>query len=225
MNHRPNHPASLSLADSCTVSGQPVVYSNPTYTRVTWRDVCVHLSRVRRYGGAHDWTVLDHLALGILFGHRRQVPSTVLGLFAGHDAAEYVLGDIHPRLKALMPAYGAIEEAWDEHVHQSLGLPWPLPRRLKLIVKYLDKRTLVTEMVHLGDYRSAAAEQRWGRARPWELDLARHVHLLPAEEKARLVVAAARSTAEERQIPVEDLSTAEHLLEADLVDFRNRWQS
>ena len=63
-------------------SGEGVWFEHPERTRILPMDLRVHLSRLCRYNGALDWSVLQHLALcvelGTLYSYRPGVFRTKL---------------------------------------------------------------------------------------------------------------------------------------------------
>lgn len=181
-------------ADGCTYTGQPIVFSEPSHTKILWADLGIHLSREQRYQNARAFSVLDHSVLVTWMARRRQVGPRLLGYFALHDASEYVLKDLHPAVKRLLPKYGELEAAWLEHIHRSLGLMWPLPAALKQLVKYFDKRGLVTEMTMLGDPRADVAEGLWGHAAESDVVLAATIQAMPVDEKTEFLRWAADSS-------------------------------
>ena len=207
------------LGDTCTVSGHPIRFAHPECTPVEWVDIYTQLSREPRYSGVHAWTVLDHLVLCVELGRARGLHDAVLGYLATHDAAEYVLKDLHPRLKDLLPEYRGLEERWSAHVHRSLGLVWPLPQRLALIVKYFDKRALVTEMVALGDRRSHVAENVWGLCTLAESAVLQRVQGMDTPEKARALYTTAATSKHLGTLIGPWLLGAEQQLESELEDF------
>jgi len=138
-----------------TATGRMVWHEAPELTPVDLRDVFTHLNREYRYNGALNWTVLQHTALcvklvaevereqfdGVIFEEARQY-------VAAHDLHEAYVGDVVTGLKR--PEFRAIEEAWEAHVHRSLGLTWPLSPALAEIVRLVDRWALAAEMLCIG---------------------------------------------------------------------------
>jgi len=131
-----------------TCTGAEVVYLDPSHTRIRGRDLLVHLSNSCRYSGAIKVPILLHLALctrlGLLLGCTPQT----LAYVAAHDLHEAYVGDLPTGLKRVLPGWEKIEDAWEQYVHEQLGLAWPPPHNVKLFVKAIDLVALLVEMRH-----------------------------------------------------------------------------
>lgn len=132
-----------------THSGQPVVYADPSRTTVLWEDLEAALTRQRRYAGFIDWTIAQHLALCVLVANHLGYSQRLVTLCAVHDLHEAYVLDLPRPLKECLPGYGPIEDAWEEHVHRSLGVEPPTEAEHRL-VKVVDLRALALEMTVLG---------------------------------------------------------------------------
>lgn len=144
-----------------TRTGQSVFHADPSRTVVSMADVVPALSRLYRYNGALNWTVLQHLVLCVeLLDHEdpwNERPSLgeldreLVGRYvAAHDVHEAYVGDLVTGLKQLLPGWREIEAAWEGHVHRALGLAWPVPEDIAQVVKRIDVTALAVEMRTLG---------------------------------------------------------------------------
>lgn len=147
--------AERTWPDICMASGEPVWFLTPDRTRILPADLRVHLPRVIRYNGALGWSVLQHLALCVELAERLGFPTPAIPYIAAHDLHEAVVGDLPTHMKRLLPAFKEIEDAWEAHVHRSLGLEWPVPESIRASVKRIDQIALALEMTCL---RHAMAE-------------------------------------------------------------------
>lgn len=134
-----------------TSTGAPIVYLDPSQTPVRAADLSVHLSRVCRYAGGRDWSVLQHLVICADIA-RGGLPLTkeMLPYVAAHDLHEAYIGDLPTGLKQVLPEWRErIEGPWEAHVHRSIGLEWPVPPEIAVQVKRVDRQALLAEMACL----------------------------------------------------------------------------
>lgn len=142
-----------ALPSMYTASGHPIRFDRPELTPIEWSDLSVHLARVCRYHGARDVTVLAHLALCVQLARELGADDTLVAHCAAHDLHEGYLGDLHPSLKRLLPAWEAIEERWERRVHLELGLAWPVPVCIARATKLVDVGALQLEIAVTGGER------------------------------------------------------------------------
>lgn len=138
-----------------TRSGEVVRLDRPDLTSVYAEDLFDGLVRQRRWLGALDVTVLQHLALCVVLA--RDVHG--LGPFevawcAAHDLHEAYTQDLIRPWKRLVVGdtpIGAIlrsmEEAWCDHVHEAIGLTPPPDHAAADPVRFIDARSVAAEVV------------------------------------------------------------------------------
>jgi len=126
-------------------SGEPIVYLDPQQTEVYESDLYTCLSNECRYNGGIWVPVLHHLALCVLLARVHGMPLPIQTLVGMHDLHEAYVKDLPSGLKQLLPEYRAIEDLWEEYVHQAFGIRRPTGR-LKEKVRFIDLRALVVEM-------------------------------------------------------------------------------
>jgi hypothetical protein len=119
-----------------TATGRHVWYLEPSRTAVVEQDLYAHLSRQCRYAGAVEWTVLQHLALCVELA--RPYGPDVMAYAAAHDLHEAYVPDLPWALARLLPGYAELSNAWEQHVHTSVGLEWPPPVAIEERVKRID---------------------------------------------------------------------------------------
>ena len=141
----------LQKTPNRTFSGQPIWYEDPSHTEVKSEDLFRGLKNQRRYAAQLDVTVLTHLSLGVeLCGYHGHT-KTAISYFAAHDMHEAYVLDLHPGMKSVLPRYvEVIEKPWEKHVHESLGLAYPLTPKMAACVKFIDVRSLCVEMHVMG---------------------------------------------------------------------------
>jgi len=137
--------------DMTLATGKVAWLDAPEMTDIELSDFEAPVQNICRYNGNYKWPLVKHLALGVFLsnyhfpGGDRMIPA----YFAAHDLHECIVGDMVSGLKAFCPGFTAIENAWERHVHASLGLHMERnPDSNK--TKYLDLRCLVIEMTMLG---------------------------------------------------------------------------
>jgi hypothetical protein len=134
------------VAECVTYTGRTVDYERPETTDVDYVDLQVQLSRMCRYNGAIQWSVLQHLALCT---HLAQPHGALVqGYAAAHDLHEAYIGDIaKPIIRGtpLWEPWMKLEETWASHVHRQMGLNWPPPAQVRELVHAIDMRCLYIE--------------------------------------------------------------------------------
>lgn len=148
--------------DICMASGEPVWFLYPERTRIRAADLQTHLARECRYNGALPWSVLQHLALCVELARHAAVAAAHLPYVAAHDLHEAVVGDLPTHLKRLLPAFAPIEDAWEAHVHRSMGLSYPPEPEVKAAVKRIDHLALALEMDRFGHAMAVGVAERRG---------------------------------------------------------------
>lgn len=168
-----------------TISGQQIDFLNPQQTNVLPRDLFQGLRYEHRYGGhIGPYNVLSHLCFCKRLAQAWGYSPLETALCSAHDLHEAYTKDIPSPLKAAIgPAWKAIEDPWEQHVHLSLGFQWPLPPELKRKVKAVDHRALVVETAYfdfpLHDYVTPEEAQA---VSPDEIDMLRRILLLSPHE-------------------------------------------
>lgn len=133
-------------------SGQRVYYLDPQRTTVLAEDLFRGLRNQRRFQGHLDVSVLAHLALCTMLAEARfkkarpDDAALKIAACSMHDAHEAYFPDLTRPLKGLVPGWKDHEARWEAHVHQSLGIPWPLPSSIHAFVKEIDNRAVVAEV-------------------------------------------------------------------------------
>lgn len=131
-------------------SGEPLWFLDPTQTRIRPEDVKQNLGNLCRYNGGIEWSVLQHSILCLALAKVHGYDPALWPNVASHDFAEAYIGDLPTGLKQVVPGWRPIEDAWDAHVHESLGLQWPVPEEIHRQVKFIDHRALVVETTIFG---------------------------------------------------------------------------
>jgi hypothetical protein len=131
---------------------KPVWYLHPDRTHLVLEDFRSSLENICRYNGGIKWTLIRHLALGVLLArdYYRTNPNliSIAGYYAAHDLHECIVGDVVSGMKKYLPNFQVIEDQWEIHVHNCIGLPIHECTNRKE-VKTLDLLALVTEMTML----------------------------------------------------------------------------
>jgi hypothetical protein len=143
-----------------TAEGNLVYFDALETTNVQLSDIFKHIFNMRRYLGAIDVTLAEHLYLcGKLVDALKVLPDIFTtqnnfvnnlvvqrGYAVAHDLHEYLVVDIPSGLKPYLPDYIKIEHKAEIHVHKSIGLP--LDYRNDQLIKYIDQLALVIEMAY-----------------------------------------------------------------------------
>ena len=134
-------------------TGVCIDYYHPENVKLTLDDFKIPTSNICRYNGTLDWKLIKHLALGILLCYERfgdnVSRANISGYYAMHDLHECIVGDVVSGMKPLLPEYRKIEEIWEQHVHNEMGMSLSGSKRPDL-VRVLDLLSLVVEMQCLG---------------------------------------------------------------------------
>ena len=153
-----------------TATGEPIWVLEPEKTTVRWFDLKTALSNQRRYHGFLDWTIAQHLALctrlainepdtyaeeeeihdGMSLDEKTSIyrrRAEMIAAAAAHDLQEAYVMDLPKGLKECCPNYQVIENRWEKHVHESLGLKHGV---FTDFVKKIDLRALAIELQLLG---------------------------------------------------------------------------
>lgn len=128
-------------------SRQCAQFDTPSSIRFDWADVQVGLWNQCRYQGQIKVNVLQHSVVVLMLAkHRWPGDKLIHALAAAHDLHETFLPDIVRPLKKVIPQYHEWEERWEEWVHRSIGLPWPLTEDQKRRVEEVDSRAVTLEV-------------------------------------------------------------------------------
>ena len=142
----------LEPRDMTLGTGKPIWYLHPERTPLDLNDFRTPVENICRYNGGLRWYLVRHLALGVLLCRVRFGTNTlarnIAGYYAAHDLHECIVGDMVSGMKKHVPAYRMIEDRWEEHVHEQIGLPLSMSFS-KEDVRELDMLALVVEMTRL----------------------------------------------------------------------------
>lgn len=123
----------------------------------------VPLSRICRYMGVIQVSVLEHSALVALLAERAYGDPLLVAYAAAHDLHEGIVGDWPSGLKEAVPEFKTrVEDPWERRVHEAVGLPWPAPEDIRQRVKKLDLRARVVEMCMNVHPLASVAVERYG---------------------------------------------------------------
>lgn len=173
-------------------TGKPVWYMDPELTPLELSDFRVPLENICRYNGGVKCSLMQHLALGVLlcelrFGSETAIARNIAGYYAAHDLHECIVGDIVSGMKKHLPGFRTIEQAWEQHVHEQIGLPLELSMS-KEKVREIDLLALVVEMTNLGHPAVEIAKQNTGlNATPEELQSFQIVSSWSADASWRII--------------------------------------
>lgn len=123
-----------------TASGQPILYRDPSQTKIVEQDIYLGLKNECRYNGQLEVPVLFHTALCCVLDSQHNIRSVHVAL---HDMHEAYVKDIPAGLKDCLPDYQIIEKLWHDYVHHCFGIT---PDDKDVYVKYIDIRALCVEM-------------------------------------------------------------------------------
>ena len=143
--------------DVITAQGHIIDFDRPYDTVIDLKDIREHISNIRRFNGAIDVTLMHHLALAVKLSDwclirswrndgtnpQRRIQN---GYCAAHDFSEVYVGDIVTGLKRRLPGYKKLENKFDEHLHNKLGMP--LKYRDYDHMKKVDTMCLALEMIY-----------------------------------------------------------------------------
>jgi hypothetical protein len=159
-------------------TGKLIWFAHPHLTTLVMADFETPVQNICRYNGAIDWRLVKHLMLGgeladLHFSDVLGVRDLELckGYFQAHDLHECIVGDMVSGMKPYHATYRRMEEVWEIHVHEQIGLP--LDRYAdRHTTKVLDQRALAVEMYMLKHPAAERVLPRFGGP------------LTPAEEEA-----------------------------------------
>lgn len=139
-----------------TASGAMVDLSQPDPAVVSIRDIAHALARLTRWGGhiRKPWYSVAQHSLMVADTDRLGCPPELALVALMHDATEAYLGDVTAPVKALVPAFAALERGWALAIGERFGLGAQLAD-LPAEVKSRDQRALATER------RDLLAPGRW----------------------------------------------------------------
>ncbi len=157
--------------DILTVSGKYINFVETADNVVLVTDIAHALSQVCRFAGhtREFYSVAQH---SVLVSQIVAPEFALQALF--HDATEAYIGDVTRPLKALLPAYRAIEARLQDDIFAKLGLPPKIPSEIKqadLVLLATEQRDL---MPWHGDEWACIAQisPLPDRIVPWESRLA-----------------------------------------------------
>lgn len=141
------------VTPASTRSGQEIWFEEPERTEILDEDLYRATRGTLRYAGHLEVSLLLHLAVCARIAEVTISPddplrSNLVAYCAAHDLHEAYVGDVISGLKQLIPDYREIEDAWEAHVHRSLGFEWPPPPDIARWTKWVDRRALVAEQHH-----------------------------------------------------------------------------
>lgn len=156
-------------------SGEKVYLADPSPEQIRLADVAHHAARIRRYTGASELSIAQHMVLGAWMAARFYPEHDLLpARILIHDVGEHVLGDVSAPLKSMLPEYKALETRWDYAVEQRFGVTFIGDA----LVKEVDDRLWLTErLVVYGHVEEDISEDYSGPLEPFPLDAVELEHL------------------------------------------------
>ncbi|RCV86950.1 phosphohydrolase [Billgrantia montanilacus] len=154
-----------------TASGMTLPLTYPSWRLIDDRDIAQALSRICRFGGhsRQFYSVAQHC---VLASHLVPPEDALAALL--HDAPEAYIGDMISPLKAMLPAYQAVEQRIWSAIAQRFDVDPVMPAS----VKQVDLQLLATERRDLLPY----SPQEWtclegvsplsAQIEPWSPDMA-----------------------------------------------------
>lgn len=127
-----------------TASGVVIDFEKPEQLEVREEDIFYSHCNICRYNGARKVMLIEHDALITLLGNATEHSPRLKGLFALHDFAEYVVGDIVTGLKVLLPTYKEIERGFELVIWKHFGYAPPTEEE-EALIRHYDLRALATE--------------------------------------------------------------------------------
>lgn len=158
----------LRQPDMVTTRGHFIWFDKPELAYIDMQDVRLGLSNIRRYNGGLDWTLNKHvwLVADLMqnFVHpkgteaKREI-EVQCGFAVAHDFHEIYMTDVVNGLKKHLPAYANLEDNWEAHLHNQIGLVYD--RKDHALVKKYDMLALCGEMRALGHPSADMCRQRF----------------------------------------------------------------
>lgn len=135
--------------DMTTHSGEPMWFQEPEKTKINYNDIKFAIKRLARYNCQYDVLLYQHLYLcGRLSEHYYPGEILTKAYCVSHDLHETYIGDLPTGLKKYLPDFQYIEQLWELHVHEQIGIPlYHCPHEK---VKFIDRRALALEMYYIG---------------------------------------------------------------------------
>ncbi|MGG1659572.1 hypothetical protein [Brevibacillus sp. NRS-1366] len=133
-----------------TYSGRMVDIQNPEPNQISITDIVHSLSKVCRSNGHSDYfySVLQHLINCVKMGKHFGYDDYVLFELATHDTDEYLLHDLHPVLKKLLPEYKNLETTMKTAIYKKFNFV-PMSESMYMrIIKPIDQLILAIEKKH-----------------------------------------------------------------------------
>ena len=121
------------------------------YNELPLEQIALQLSRLNRYAGAVEWSVLQHSLL--VWDLVKNQSATAQAWALLHDAAECWIGDaLLPAKQVAGLAWSNLEDTYNGHIQRLAGIK-PDQHEL-MIVADADKVSVIQEMAWCGDYSS-----------------------------------------------------------------------
>lgn len=164
--------------------GSPVWFLHPSRTPINLEELKIHVINLRRYVGARDVRLIDHLHICNWLCERAPSMTRFLqfwdkshnlihvdrviqkGFVSVHDLPEAILGDVSTGLKKHLADYRGLETIWEPHVHTEIGLP--LVFRSNHFCKAIDMTALVLEMQATNHPRASFYTTKYANILPSE---------------------------------------------------------
>lgn len=146
--------------DMVTAFGHEVYYDKPELLIVDPEDLRVHSSNICRYSGAINWKLIKHLALVVKLCDIYYYGDPLVKAYAAvHDLHEVYCTDVVSGLKKYLSTYQEIEDSFEAHVHEQLGLRWET--KPTDCVHLVDRRALIIEMTYFNHPGLEAALEKF----------------------------------------------------------------
>lgn len=121
-----------------THTGRIVDLSRICEDDIDWDDINHALAHINRFTG-HSVIAYSVAQHSLMVSDLCPEEHRLWGLL--HDASEAYLGDVSTPLKSLLPDYAEIEGRVQRMIAGRFGLPWPIPKE----VKVADREALMVE--------------------------------------------------------------------------------
>lgn len=136
------------IPEILTVSGNYFNFLDPDSSTYTIEDISHALSHINRFTG-HTRVAYNVAQHSVMVSHLVPPDLAMTGLM--HDASEAFLGDVSSPLKQLLPEYKAIEQQVEASIFKKFGIPFPMPREIKvadLIMLASEQKSLMPDINH-----------------------------------------------------------------------------